>query len=621
MDVAADAGFRKSPGWLVVLALLLAVQGWLTLRLFGPGLPVERMTNDEPVLNGRHPLHSYHGLLGNRSWHERRTITCYDPAFQAGYLKTPVFDAGSRPAELFFLIGGPAPGSYKIGLAICCLLVPWAFALAARGVGLGPGASCVAAGIGLILWWSPACHALLDGGDIDVLVGGMCVPVYLAWLARYSRMPGPTEWLVLTGSAAVGWYMQPLLMLGVVPVVILYQFWVLRTVRLAWHLGLFSANVFALGVNGFWLWEWGTHIWMYVPYGGEECPQRLCPATLREWEAFLPSDAVDLAAAAIGLVGLLTMLRRHAVAATLTGLGILIYVAAGGAGRLWPIFGEVGAQKAMSVAVWCCAVPCAYGLMSVAGGTGSSSRVRPLGLVWLAIGLAGLTYALDVPRRWDVEPLEIGLGAERKAIVQTISECSTPDGRILWEDLANEARSSGWTALLPELTQRPFLGGLAPEVSIDYQHTRLADGKLVGRPIGQWTDDELTQFFDRYNVTRVICRTPESTARFRLLRGAAVVAEFKDEAGVMFALDRRPTYVLKGRATVTQMDWKRVALSDIEPDEDGVVVLSLHHHANWSVSPGYVVIERDVDVTDPVPMIRLRLPGPVTRLTMTWKRE
>jgi hypothetical protein len=89
----------------------------------------------------------------------------------------------------------------------------------------------------------------------------------------------------------------------------------------------------------------------------------------------------------------------------------------------------------------------------------------------------------------------------------------------------------------------------------------------------------------------------------------------------MFALDRRTTYVLKGRATVTQMDWKRVALSDLEPDASGVVVLSLHHHADWRVTPGYASIERDVDGIDPVPMIRLRLPGPVARLTMTWKGE
>jgi len=621
MEVTADASFRRSPGWLLVLALLLAAQGWLTLQLFGSGLSLERLTNDEPVLDGKHPLHFYHGLLGNRNWHERRTTTCYDPAFQAGYLKTPVFDAGSRPAELFFLLGGPAAGSYKVGLALCCLLAPLAFALAGRGVGLGPAGSCLAGLIGGTLWWSPACRGLLEAGDLDLLVGGMCVPVYLTWLARFGRTPGPIEWLVLTASAALGWYMQPLLMLGVAPVAILYQLWVFRSVRFAWHLALLTANVLALGVNALWLWEWATHLWMYVPYGGEDAPSTIYPASFRDWEAFLPTDPVDLAAAAIGLIGLLAMLRRHAVAATLIGTGALIYVAAGGAGRLWPVFSEVGAQKVMSVGVWCCAVPCAYGLIAIAGGIGSTSGFRPLGLVWLLVGLAGMTYGLDVPRRWDVTPLEIGLGPNREAVVQTIRERSTPDGRILWEDLTEGPRGSGWTALLPELTQRPYLGGLSPDISIDHMHARLADGRLVNRPVGDWTDEEVAAFFDRYNVTRAICRTPESIARFRRLPSAAVVADFQDGAGVMFAIDRRPTYVLKGRAVVTQMDWKRVALSDIEPDEEGVVVLSLHYHTHWRVTPGYVMIERDVDVTDPIPMIRLRVPGPVSRLTMTWKGE
>jgi hypothetical protein len=99
------------------------------------------------------------------------------------------------------------------------------------------------------------------------------------------------------------------------------------------------------------------------------------------------------------------------------------------------------------------------------------------------------------------------------------------------------------------------------------------------------------------------------------------VAEFKDGAGVLFALDRRPGYVLTGRGQVTQMDWRRVALSDAEPDADGVIILSLHHHANWRVSPGYVTVEKDVDVTDPIPMLRLRLPAPTARITLTWKGE
>jgi hypothetical protein len=621
MDVAAEVGFRRSPVWLCVLAALVAGQGWVTLRLFGPDRPLERLTNDEPVLSGNHPLHAYHGLLGNRVWHERRGTSCYDPAFQAGYLKTPIFDAGSRPAELFYLIGGPGPASYKVGLAVCCLVAPLAFALGGRGAGLGAPGACLAGLVGGALWWSPPCRGLLEAGDLDLLLGGMCAPVYLAWLARYGSTPGPVEWLVLVGSATVGWYMHPLVMIAPVALALLYHLWALRGVRVAWHLGLLSANVVGLAANAFWIGDWATHVWTFVPYGGGDSPTGPWPGAALEWEAFLPGDPVDLGVCAVGVVGLVAMLRRSAPAAVLLAGGAVVYLAGGGAGRLWPVAAEVGAEKVLSVGVWCCAVAGAYGLSALAAGVGASSGFRPLGAVWLAVGLGGLTYGLDLPRRWEVKPLQVGLGADQEQIVRTIRERTAPDGRILWEDRADLAGSAGWTALLPELTRRPFLGGLCPDVHTDYLHARLADGRLVNRPVADWTDDELVRFCDRYNVTHVVSRTPESAARFRRLPGATRIADLPGDAGVMFALDRRPSYVLKGRATVTQMDWKRVALADLEPDENGVVVLSLHHHANWRVSPGYAALERDVDVTDPVPMIRLRLPGPVARVTMTWKGE
>jgi hypothetical protein len=619
MEVAADPGFRRSPFWLFVLLLLIAAQGWLTLHLFGEGLPFDRLTNDEPILDGKHPLHAYHGLLGNRAWREWRVTTCYDPAFQAGYPKTPIFDSGSRPAELFYMIGGAGPASYKIGLAICCLLVPLAFAISGRGVGLRAAGCCLSALLGSALWWSPPCRMLLDSGDLDLLVGGMVIPIYITWLGRFWRTPGPLEWLVVASSAAVGWYMQPLLMLGAVPISILFNLWAFRGVRFAWHMGLASANVAAIAANMFWLTDWVMHLWMYVPYGGEESARALWPASTQDWEAFLPHDPIELGICALGLVGLIVMFRRNGVGAVLLAVGTMVYVLAGGAARLWPILGEVGAQKALSIGVWCCAVPAAYGLTAIAGGIGTTSGYRPLGLVWLVVGLAGLTYGFDIPRRWDTRPLELGLGKQREEIVRTIREKSTADGRVLWEDLSDNG--SGWTAMLPELTQRPFVGGLSNDVKIDHMHVRLADGKLVGKPIADWSDADLARLVIRFNITRVVCRSPESIERFRKLPNTAVVAEFKDKAGVMFALDRRPTYILSGRGTVTQMDWKRVALTDLEPDENGVVVISLHHHSNWHVTPGYLIVEKDVDVTDPIPMLRLRLPAPVSRVTMVWKGD
>ena len=92
------SSLSNRPLWLLGLLALLAWHLWRTLGLFGPESPLDRLLDDRPLIAGRHPLHLYHGYLGARSLRERGALSCYDPAFHAGYPKTPVFDAGSRPA-------------------------------------------------------------------------------------------------------------------------------------------------------------------------------------------------------------------------------------------------------------------------------------------------------------------------------------------------------------------------------------------------------------------------------------------------------------------------------------------------------------------------------------------
>src|SRR5436190_2214114 len=91
---------------IMMLLGLVVWQGWMTLTLFGPDQRWQRLLDDQPIISGRHPLHLYHGFLGAQAFRERGTLCCYDPAFYAGYPKTPVFDSGSRPAELFLTLAG-----------------------------------------------------------------------------------------------------------------------------------------------------------------------------------------------------------------------------------------------------------------------------------------------------------------------------------------------------------------------------------------------------------------------------------------------------------------------------------------------------------------------------------
>src|SRR5690349_12354042 len=108
----------KKIGFALILLVLVLWHAWMTLSLFGRDLSLETLLDDQPMLSGSHPLHQYHGYLGGSSlWHAGRDC-CYDPSFQAGYPKTPLFDCGSRTAELcvFFNHGEYSAPAYKIGV-------------------------------------------------------------------------------------------------------------------------------------------------------------------------------------------------------------------------------------------------------------------------------------------------------------------------------------------------------------------------------------------------------------------------------------------------------------------------------------------------------------------------
>src|SRR5438132_3320749 len=146
--------------WLLPALGLMAWQAWMTVGLFGGADAWDNVRDDRPIVSGRHPLHLYHGHLGAKAFLKNGSTSCYDPSFQAGYPKTPVFDGGSRPAELFLLLAGGEyrPDAYKIGLAAGCLLVPLILIVAARGAGLSRRAVFLATALGQLVWWGRPCQ-------------------------------------------------------------------------------------------------------------------------------------------------------------------------------------------------------------------------------------------------------------------------------------------------------------------------------------------------------------------------------------------------------------------------------------------------------------------------------
>ncbi len=505
------------PVWLLVLLGLLAWQGGMTLSLFGGDRPWQRLLDDQPILSGRHPLHLYHGYLGARALYEHGNLSCYDPTFHAGYPKTPVFDSGSRPAELLMTAAGGryCPAAYKIGLALVCVFAPLLLFTAARSVGLSRAAACLACIFGLLVWWGQPCRDTLEAGEIDLLLATLLVLAQAGLLIRYHQDPGLLSWLGVVGTALLGWFAHPLLLVLLSPLFLIYYLSVGTRHRLAWHLALLSGLLAAIGINGFWLIDWIGYWWIRVPPHLDT--PLLAHRTFRTvWEAPLWGGPVDRAlacalvmAAALGV--LLYNKSSQRATARLLGLAWGGFLVLSVVGLTWEPLGRFGAHHLLVPALLFAALPAAH---AVSATIGMAWRRRGTRWASLTAFVAVVIFLWHEPppalsawatRLLGTSPLQLGLDADQRALIETLQAQTTAQARILWEDRRGTPLSAHWTALLPLLTERAYVGGLDPEAGIEYTANALADQCLAGKPVRDWSEGELREYCQRYNIGWVVC--------------------------------------------------------------------------------------------------------------------
>ena len=615
--------------WLLLLPALLAGQAWATFGLFGHSW--DDLRDDRPILSGRHPLHLYHGHLGARTLLERGSVSCFDPAFQAGYPKTPVFDPGSRPAEMVLaLVGGDfRPSAYKIALAVFCTIVPMVVFFAARMLGLQRGPAVVATLLAQCVWWGRPGREALEVGDIDLLLAGLALLAQLGFLVRYHRRPGVFALLGVVLSGLIAWLAHPLLSGLLLPLVMLFYFSVSARHRLAWHLPLFAGLLVALGANAFWLFDWVSYWWILVPAG----PDGTLPPARAIWAFWeLPvwgegSERVFTALLVVSaLIGVGVLHRRRRQGAVLLGPAVLGLLALAVFGACREPFARMGAANLLTPALLYATVPAGA---AIVWGMGLLRRVggvaAPILVALVSLGAAYFT-APNSDRPWIPSPLTIGLGDERTSLVADLEAKSDETARILWEDRQEPRRLPRWAALLPHLTGRAFVGGLDPEEAIEHATTGLREDRLAGRPLGEWTDTDLAAYCRRYNVGWIVCRSEASLLRFRLWKAAKPAEELPSVEGVsrwLIPIERERSFALKGAVTWKSADSQGILLADLVPqavpgESAGQVVLSLHYQSGMRVRPSRIRLEKAVDPQDTIPFVRLRTDEPVGRVFITW---
>jgi hypothetical protein len=399
---------------------------------------------------------------------------------------------------------------------------------------------------------------------------------------------------------------------------------------------LLAGLLAAVAANCFWLLDWVHYWWIRVP-PRLEVPLLNDPTAQSLWEAPLWGEGLDkalacllLVAGAVGVV--LFYVSGKRAAARLLGPTCLGFFLLALAGIAWEMPGRLGGCQLLLPALLYASLPAGLALASVLEGLRrwSGGVTAPLlvavcapALVWLTVPAEATAWAEGLTRS---SPLEIGLGEERLALIEAVIEQTTDQARILWEDRRGEpGKLSRWTALLPVLTERAFVGGLDAEGGIEHATNGLVDGALAGRPLEEWSNIELEDYCRRYNIGWVVCWSEGACKRFARWQTAGTgkpLPATEEGEGRLFTLRRKATYALSG-GTVSwrSADARRILLADAvpaEPGEDGQIVLSLHYQAGMRVSPSRVRLEQAVDSQDTIPFVRLRMSEPVGRIMITW---
>jgi hypothetical protein len=585
------------------------------------------VTDDRPVVAGRHPLHLYHGILGAESVRDGRSTACFDPAFQAGYPKTPVFDGGSRPAELALAVGGTryAAAVYKGMLFTLAALAPLAFALSARGAGVSAPGACLAAAAGALLWWSTPIRAMFDAGDVDLLSAGLLGIVCVGGFARYHREPGPVSWATLAVVCAAGWYAHPVVWIGFTPILIGYYLALAPRHGPAWHLGLAGLLIVGLAPNFWWLSDWGRFWWLREQQALADGTRPPGPSAVfgapADLAALLGTTVFGWPVVLLGLLGCGVMTRfRRRTSAWLFAITIPLVVAVARLGQLWPPVQGLGLDRAAPFAVGLAVVPAAF-VCSVWEARVPVIRLAILAAVSLPGGIAWFAPEWSQSLTPGLDPLPIGLSPGRVELVESLRDRTTNDARVLIEDPDGAPPGWNWTALLPRMTGRAYLGGLDGGACVDLSYCGLRRGRINGRALSGLSDDELAELCRIYNIGWVVTRTPETAARWKAWGKVTELGRYDDNGEVLLlAIDRPKSYVLSGTATLVHADRLQIVLTDVTASPDGDVLLSFHHQPGMHVTPPTVMLDEAKDPNDPTRFLRLRLSAgrTIARVVIRW---
>ncbi|HMO35552.1 MAG TPA: hypothetical protein PKA06_05880, partial [Gemmatales bacterium] len=548
------------------------------------------------------------------------TASVYDPHWQAGLTIAPWVTIESRLALLSCLISSEHHYTvYKLLLFIMWLSLPATLWFMCRTCNLGSGAISGALLLFLGAAWSPWGLQLLRHGECDVIIGTASMGLALSMMVRsYAR---PRWWTLpgwLFGSAVALYFWPPIMLLLLICFIV---FLGILAGRLPWSrfLGLIAAYILAILLNACWIHDCWLTWWLLADR------ELLVTTSLQEYFSIKANLQLMVWPGLLLVIGFLgTRTLKPGIGGRSALVWSLAIVLTTAAALLPQEIESLHLDKLHGwwwCSVWLATIPVgkllAFFMECQSKWLGSHQR-NVIVITVLTATLGGLFRAeLEdfLQRIWNRKPLQLQGTEDLQQAILALRQQTTSEARILWEETRENA---AWSPLLLNDLERNFVGGLgrAEQVLIEPLQVRLASGNLLGKPIEHWSLNDLHSLVNDWNIGWVAAFHPETIQRWLRYPDSEVVAALPG-TGQLIKLKRYGQYCKQGYVRWQTQTRRQIVFTDLMP-ENGHIVLSLHHHLGMRLLNSKARIETWQQSFDGIPMIKIKIPEPMERLTITW---
>jgi hypothetical protein len=622
------AGPRLLERPLVLIVAIFSLHAFGLVCLFDvlPGL-----YDRNPIIEQDWGLHFHHLKSVEEFWRQERSLWGYNPLFMAGYPSNTIQDLSIKLFEFLALALSLIALSpiqwFKISVFLAMASVPWLMYFSARNLfpreEIRNTAATAAALFGTIYWWNSLPREMFFYGMVGYSTAAYASILGVSLFYRLAQQQASWDavglaW-VLFAITILPLHVQSLIIsLPPILALLIARPKLIQRNLLLW---IFGAATISLAVNLVWLGPAFNHrgddvsktiveqLALFVSTDPLTfVKDYLAPNSYWSFRQSFWEKGVRLMLLILGATGIVKLLRSgHKEAGILLAAALISLFLISYCSFFIPILKGWQPMRFKVPFDLFLAIAASYSVAIWLTASSPASRSLIVPSLLSAAAVAFLANLVHTESRGKLR-LRTIIRPEISAIAGWVQQNAPAHGRVLFEESGDETGfvydGMYLSSFIPHWTGRELIGGPINLYNDRHHFAEFHSGRLLGRDVQSFTDEEIINYFRLYNIGAVVAFHPASLKRLRSVPGLVTLGGRIGPVHLM-TVNQPLTWFLQGRGQA------RAKLNQLEVSAAGndEIVLKYHWVDGLVSNPAASIVPVKI-YDDPIPFIKVVHPPP-----------